>query len=380
MELDFDKEIDALLRQKDFSPPATGAPEAEHLGPDEISAFADNSLPDASRVNYTRHVALCDQCRKILSSVIALNAESAAKADVSPAPVAEIAAASWFSGLFRFPGLVYAMAGLTIIFAGFLVFSVMRSAGDGAADVSQVSVVQQQPATGGPSVSDEQLLPTYSANTSTNTNATAVAKEVPAANTANTSEKAEAASTLGNPTTAKRPVEQMKGAPAMPGAFSVGGAPAAPPPGAADSVAAQTERKELKESERSDQAFSLQKLEPGAGTAGTVQEDRVNARAKRRADAQSKIITGPSQNLNMQTQQNSSNNSIALSGRRMIAGRNFELKQGVWYDSTYSGQPTANLRRGTDAYKAADAGLRSIGGALGGTVVVVWKGRAYRID
>ena len=67
-------------------------------------------------------------------------------------------------------------------------------------------------------------------------------------------------------------------------------------------------------------------------------------------------------------------------GRRVVAGKTFERKQGVWYDVTYQGRPTINVRRGTDEFNRLDLGLRSIANSLSGTVVIVWGAKAYRVQ
>ncbi len=51
-----------------------------------------------------------------------------------------------------------------------------------------------------------------------------------------------------------------------------------------------------------------------------------------------------------------------------------------WIDSTYKGQSTTNISRGTNEYKKLDFGLRSIVENLGGTVIVVWKEKVYRVQ
>ena len=75
MELEFDKEIDALMRGKGVlvgdSPPGGPHPDA-----DEIAAFAENALPQRARALHMAHIADCSRCRKILSNIIALNAEA----------------------------------------------------------------------------------------------------------------------------------------------------------------------------------------------------------------------------------------------------------------------------------------------------------------
>jgi hypothetical protein len=63
-----------------------------------------------------------------------------------------------------------------------------------------------------------------------------------------------------------------------------------------------------------------------------------------------------------------------------VGGKTFKRENNVWYDSTYRGQATTNVARGTNEYKKLDAGLRGIAENLGGTIVVVWKQKAYRIQ
>ncbi|MCU1287772.1 MAG: hypothetical protein JWN60_1, partial [Acidobacteria bacterium] len=65
---------------------------------------------------------------------------------------------------------------------------------------------------------------------------------------------------------------------------------------------------------------------------------------------------------------------------RQTGGKTFSRRENAWYDSAYKGQSTTNVSRGSGDYKKLDSGLRSIADSLGGTVVVVWKGRAYRIQ
>ena len=67
-------------------------------------------------------------------------------------------------------------------------------------------------------------------------------------------------------------------------------------------------------------------------------------------------------------------------GRKVIAGKTFERKQGVWYDTAYSGHPTINVRRGTAEYNKLDGALRSIANSLSGVAVIVWGAKAYRIQ
>jgi hypothetical protein len=64
---------------------------------------------------------------------------------------------------------------------------------------------------------------------------------------------------------------------------------------------------------------------------------------------------------------------------RAVGGKTFRNVGGIWFDSAYGSQQQIMIRRGSDDYKRLDSGLRSIAENFGGTVVVVWKSRAYRI-
>ena len=67
---------------------------------------------------------------------------------------------------------------------------------------------------------------------------------------------------------------------------------------------------------------------------------------------------------------------------RTVGGRQFVRRGGSWVDVAYGSQMTTNVRRGSDQYRALVAdepGLRAVANQLGGDVIVVWKGRAYRI-
>ena len=90
MELDFDKEIDAILRNARRDSPAM--PDSRHLDVDEISAFAENAMPEKSRSLYAAHMADCDRCRKILSNTLVLNAEAVpvAATSLSAITIAEL--------------------------------------------------------------------------------------------------------------------------------------------------------------------------------------------------------------------------------------------------------------------------------------------------
>lgn len=68
---------------------------------------------------------------------------------------------------------------------------------------------------------------------------------------------------------------------------------------------------------------------------------------------------------------------------RSVAGRQFRRQKSAWIDTAYrNGQATVNIRRNSEQWRALTADepeLRRIADTLGGEVVIVWHGRAYRI-
>lgn len=68
---------------------------------------------------------------------------------------------------------------------------------------------------------------------------------------------------------------------------------------------------------------------------------------------------------------------------RSVGGRRFRRQGDAWVDTAYaSSQATVRVSRGSEQYRSLvgdEPAIGRIANALGGEVVVVWKGRAYRI-
>jgi hypothetical protein len=69
---------------------------------------------------------------------------------------------------------------------------------------------------------------------------------------------------------------------------------------------------------------------------------------------------------------------------RTVAGRRFRREGNAWIDSTYdSSRRTINVSRGSEQFRALvsdEPGIGTIAEKLKGVVIVVWNGRAYRIQ
>ncbi len=379
MELEFDKEIDAILRR---ASPASGptAPSSKHLDADIIAAFAENALPQAARSQYTLHLADCDRCRKYLSQAISMN-EPAVEKTAGAMPVAVQAAevsVPWYQSIFRTRSLAVAMGALILVFSGVLGFLVLRTdRNSGNTFVSQVSS-EPEAATGGP-FSPEV------ADMAANSNAASMPTPGQVANSAET--MAFSANTTANTATRSTQPESLakEKEPAVPApveekSFSarqmndlpkVTAAPPPPPPAAGvtiDGVSADEAKrdKETRQAERSDLSLAKRKESDAS-------------RSRDLPPAASKSGPGRSGPVQMQNTQNS-RNAVQMSVTRSAGGRKFANRDGAWYDTEYKGQATTNVRRGTDEFRKLDSGLRSIANEIDGVVVVVWKSKAYRIQ
>lgn len=369
MEVEFDKEIDALLRRETGGRTITiGEFAGGHPDADEIAAFVERAMPESTRSVMTNHFADCDPCRRVLSNVIVLGLEdtSAPEEKASAVPVA--ATLPWYRRFFQFPQLAYTLGGLLVLFAGFIGVSVMfNSQRDGASfEMSKtVANMAEQPAESAAFANTNAAAnaPATAANTMPNTAAApsdpnvAVSKDLPLKDRTLTE----------NEGIAQAPTSR---ATQLPGTREERARAGETPADADDSrddwrAVADRENEAKVESLRSLPAASPPPAPPKAAAVSPAKEGEPQPSA---ASPESKKKASPA-----------GANTVAAD-RKQFRGKTFEFRQGAWYDTTYRGQGTINVRRNTEAYRKLDGGLRSIAESFIGTVVTIWNGKAYRID
>jgi len=377
MELEFDKEIDAIMRQARML--TADAPSEKHVDADAIAAFAENALPQKAKLLYMEHFADCDRCRKMLSNAVAMNADDERSAPaIVPATVVQ-AVAPWYAGLFGMRNLAFGMGALVLIFSGVLGYLVLQNRDSGSATVSQAiePATLSEPAFGGLSA----------ANANTAVPAASPSNAAVAENPVSTNNAANNAANVASPATpgmvSKTEADGAKLAAVADDkdasvrkefapARDRPEAPAAPPPppitGQTATVTGEQEKKVT--AARSDEITALEKAKLDYGEDRSRSRD-IPAPASKAGPSRS----GPLQNQANQVQ----NRNFEMPVTRAVAGKTFSNRDGAWYDSTYRGQATVHYRRGTDEYKKLDSGLRRIADNVNGTVVIVWKGKAYRI-
>lgn len=365
MEFEFDKEMDAILRRARVGEAAISFD--SHPDADEISAFAENVVTEAARMRYTAHFADCARCRKILSNVVLLNgeAETETASSVVAATVKE-ENVPWYRRFFAFPQIAYAMGAMVLLFSGFFVYLVLQNLTPTERSVSySTDTTANRPA--------PQTAPVLSSNANTAANVS-----VPAANTSvPTNAPATTANSAplspSNPTvTAATPAER-KSAETENDALVAETQPMMTP-------AATPAVKPVLRDEDADDSKLAKQQQNQPSPAGAGREE--NKRDKEEAFSKDGVLDGRKDQPKAKTAPRSApEDAKKLAGeQRIVGGKTFNNVGGIWFDAAYANQKQKTVRRGTNDYQKLDSGLRSIADGLGGTVVVLWKGRAYRIQ
>lgn len=397
MEFEFDKEMDALLRKAARSGETrVNEVSGVHLDADEISIFAENALSEKAKPRVISHLADCDRCRAILSNTIILNSEageeSASAAVLGEeniaAPVSDV---PWYKKLFATRNLAFGLGALVVMFAGMFGFLIVqRSLNSGTMDMAKVSEDAANTASApadAKSAPDKDATNSNSAENSDSDNLDESKSESNTAgdNAGNTADQSGGQRSAGEVQADKDNAPQGYSDQTKPGTLgNVSGekqkADNRPTVGER-SDRAQEDENELsyKDEPRKRDAPASRPAPPPApkATPSLVIAAKPAPKAAGRGAAEKK------REEQMQTE--ASTDSVSAddskeANSRTVGGKTFTLKQRVWYDSNYKGQKTTNVRRKTSDYNKLDSGLRSITDKLGGTVVLVWKSKAYRVQ
>lgn len=367
MDFEFDNEMDAILKR---TRAGDGATFETHPDADEIAAFTERALSDASRQRLTAHFADCGRCRTILSTTFVFEPEEATVA--AAAVSTETAPLPWYRKLFVFPQLAYTMGALALLFSGFFGYVVLKNVG-GTNDVAMAPKAKSSAPT--------QTADTKPANApaSTNTTTNAPTNAAPAANMP-----------VAAATTRPTPVE-------VDGAEDVEtrGPSATPPVTVAvrpkddatrDKVAErEPERVEplpLPGQNQSQQVYNNTQRNDGLGSVpnnsgvqGTLSSPKTEPKVNEDRSYDQKSVDETTRGAESDMARKK-----AYEPSKSVNGRNFTKRAGVWYDPLYKNQTQIKVRRGSDEYKALDADVRSISEKLGGTVVIISGTKAYRIE
>jgi hypothetical protein len=413
MEVDFDKQIDTILRDLAKGNFAAETLPKSHLEADEFSAFAENALPAKARLRATEHLADCSKCRKILATLVTLNIEAESETihekgqTISPVPVIP-----WYRQLFAFPQLAYTMGALVLVFGGMIGYLVMQSANEAQVNVAQADKTTEKiiGPSGAGSDGEGRIVETYTANSNTASSAnTAANVAVPVANTA------------ANSTSPVSSDNYLTDKPTDPAAT-----PSAPvataPTTAGPEIEAKTAEKldadlktnkdvakeEVVSKKGGDQPASKVANEQTTTDDVNISRQQVQSEAPVQMQRnQNNIIimpdgsnqTGrnmpaPAPRKSETRRDEDESRGAEASGERSkkkvaekrpevlktVGSKTFRFENGIWTDSAYKGGSTKSIRRGSSEYKKLDSGLRNIGDSFSETVIVAWSGKNYRIQ
>ena len=382
MQNEFDKEIDALLR-KAVTGDVVAVPETSHLDADEISMFAENALVGTPRDRAISHFSDCERCRGILASVVALNAEEG----IEFLPVTETSAAavvaseepsSFWQSLFSVRNLALSFGALTLAFAGFLGFTAWTS----SQGVSEMAQADKQTITPRDDVSpnsnssvadsdEKQLESEADSEGLTELQENAELKESP---TSVDDEKRGSALDQSKRAN-KRSVNKNRADPSDEPAF----APAELSEKESTKISGglEAERKPDERSKDDDESLAKDSVD-------VVTESREEVLTTRGATPRKREAAKAPQPVTSGSTVNRSAPPVKAKkkppARRTVSGKTFVRKAGGWFDVAYKNQRPTVVSRGTTAYGNLDAGLRAIGNRLPGTVYVIWKSKAYKIQ
>jgi hypothetical protein len=373
MKQETNKEMDLLLRRLSRRQDAS-MPDAKHLDADELSSYAENALPAVARSRYTEHLAECSKCRELVVQL---------SSSVGFVGTEEITRASERSGLWKFLASIFSplvvrfavpAVGLIIVAAiGFAVYRNNRQDVDlvaqrGATPAAEapprtVFQVENQEKPGATATTPESRTETERSKQTEAAPAPVAPPSVSDTTAANREEplqkeQQQAAGSTGNSepsqpvSTPAATIDEVRKVEAL-----------APQGRTADAKEAPRERADESKKDEGRRSEDVATARPSSAKTAT------DSRAARGGGIANLQIDGLGDKDDAET--------------RAVAGRRFRKQGGIWIDTAYNSQSAVvNLNRGSEQYRALVAdepAIRTIAEQLDGQIVVVWKGRTYRI-
>ena len=402
MKQDKNNEMDLLLRSLargrggesslDVGQASTsGKGVSNHLDADELSCFAEGVLPAPARERYIAHLADCESCRGVV-----VNLMQASGAAVRSEPLEQKSGAGFWhkiGALFSPPVLRYAVpvVALTAVIAiSFLAFRQQRG--------SDLVARNEPIISSAPAVTNEQqpgsALPQSSLETTTKLRSGAESPAQADSDRFKSASKDErtsvpqgsatiAGASVPTPSPLKDSMQSKQG-------YTVDGsrpvfapepqaAPAPPPKAALNEVdkAAAVQKEEVSRREVQALPREEEKNQPrdDAGRHGPARSNTTLSGSKRAEGLMTESRDSVSKS------KKDSDDEVET---RTVSGRRFRRQGSLWIDTAYdSSRGTITLSRGSEQFRALVAdepGIRTIAEKLDGVVIVVWKGRAYRIQ
>jgi Putative zinc-finger len=414
-----DAQIDLLLKR--HARRAMLPDTSSHLDEDELNAFAEGALPAATRARFVSHFADCDDCRRLVTQ---LSMASGVASQVTTAEQSKGEAFSFSKKLKSFLAparLRYAAFALVLIAAATVTFIALRERG-----TRQFA----EPAASSSGTETAKAEQYQRAEPPSDQNRKAIAKSAPAVPQVTPglnaalkprepaiSQKSESVTTNPATQTVTNSRDAQANRAAEPQVAEAVPSFAPPPPGEAE----RTQQNQNQNRE----------TQTVGGVAGRAKDESPNARFGALAGARtSERQRSPGGTLRTESAANkpadilrpaaddksvakaketdtasvtSSNANEVRAGRatpkqaakkaaparadaeelpseRKVGGRKFRREGNAWIDTKFKASMTVkSISRGSDEYRELDSSIRSVVEQLGGDVLIVSKGKAYRI-
>ena len=399
----------------------TTATSGTHLDADEMNAYAEGEMPAAARAHALSHIADCDRCRALVTN-LTLYANVPIKEQESDQRQAASSKSSWrewLAALFAPPVIRYGVPALVALCIVGVVILTMRqrdaerrndeaplvARNDQRAEETASAVkpeAAQSPATTQSSTARpvEQPSPAQLKEEGTTQNrgladTLTLGKTKQANDATSTSATKPDAPAMAAPITSSESSRQEKTARDQrdESVVAENRAAAPPPPASVSQPSAvaraprqPTENDRINQNRKDELPSNDRPATTGlaSNTATRESEEKRESLGRSSQSTQARRRSAP----RVQTMTDGTDSSGGAAGERSsetrsVGGRKFRRQGSAWVDMAYAqGRATVNVTRGSEQYRALVAdepGLRTIADQLGGEVIVVWRGRAYRI-
>ena len=389
MKQETNNEMDLLLRRLGQRQDVFAPESQDHLDADELNAYAENVVPAKTRARYTQHLAECSRCRELVVQL------SGSAGVVIAEPADKVSApAGWrkfLASLFTPMVLRYGAPALGLIVVAVIGFVALRP-NRPSEYVSQVQPAQadssrnvaEQVESGSPQRglmydSVKPAEPTVNKEVQPKSEPQVSPTPVPQATTAEITH---------NAPLAKAPVTKQESQPAA------AAEPAAPAPAKLDvndekrqknedAAGKPAEEVKVTPKEAATQNFEIEAAKKGEEPATMRARTAKNkSMVGGNVSAQGAAVPPSRRERSDRDDEETAKDSVA--DTRSVAGRQFRKQGGVWIDTAYDkSRAITTYHRDSESYRsliADEPAIKTIADRLDGEIIVVWKGRTYRIQ
>lgn len=356
---------------------------SDHLDADELNSYAEGVAPAPARARYMEHLADCDACRRIVVSLT----QAAGVANRYDVPEQQSGFSFWqkLAKLFSPPVLLYAVPALVltaVIGIGLLALRQQRGNQFVAQNQPELTAPTSTPGETGSALNN---IPAPQATTQEGSQPGTKVDSVKEKGNLHGQENQTAQPFITPESGVRQVVPGKDSGERIDGAATTESRPYALEPKAA----APPTPAPLLDAEKS---IEIAKERPAK------REDQPRDRDEVLRN-ESDDVHGPNRSRNNTALPANSRSAGVIGGRgpsvadkkkagevetRTVMGRHFTREGDAWVDTAYdSSRATVRVARGSDQFRALVAdepGIRTIAEQLSGVVIVVWKGRAYRIQ